>query len=131
VAQNRRLERVGDLLREVTSEVIRQIKDPAVGSALVSITRVDVSSDLSYARFFVSVMADKDQQKLVLEGLTRASGFVRHQVKQQVHLKRVPSITFELDHSLEYGSHMNQLFAKIPKSLPEGESDLAEPDPIV
>jgi len=118
------MERVGDLLREVASEVIREVKDPAVGSALISITRVDVSPDLSHARFFVSILAEPAQQKSVLEGLTRASGFLRHQIKQQVHLKRVPGISFEVDRSLEYGSHMNQLFAKIQKPAGEDQLDL-------
>lgn len=127
MAQNRRLERVGDLLREVAAEVIRNIKDPAVSSALVSITRVDVSPDLSHARFFVSILAEPPQQKSVLEGLVRASGFIRHQMKQQVHLKRVPALGFEIDRSLEYGSHMNSLFAKI-KSASATPDEAATPD---
>ena len=121
---NRRMERVGDLLREVASEMIRQVKDPMVADTLVSITRVDVSPDLSNARFHVSVLGEPDQQKQVLEGLNRASGFIRHGIKQQVHLKRVPSIAFDLDQTLIYGSRMNQLFEKVRlPAPPEGPED--------
>ena len=71
----------------------------------------------------------------VTEGLVRASGFIRHQMKQQVHLKRVPALGFEIDRSLEYGSHMNSLFAKIKSTsaapdeaaAPEGTEDDSQP----
>ena len=118
-----RMERVSDLLREVASEVIREIKDPAVADSLVSILRVEVSPDLSTARFQVSVFGDAVRQKQVLEGLNRASGFIRHGIKRQVHMKRVPTVAFALDQSLAYGSHMNQLFEKVRESSPSMPSD--------
>jgi ribosome-binding factor A len=115
---NRRLERVSDLLREVASEVIREIKDPAVADTLVSIIRVDVSPDLSSAHFQVSVLAEPDQQKRVLEGLNRASGFIRHGIKQQVRMKRVPSVNFTLDQSLAYGAHISAIISKVRENTP-------------
>ena len=116
MSANRRLERVSDLLREVASEVIRNIKDPAVADSLISILRAEVGSDLSTARFHVSVLAEPDRQKMVLEGLNRASGYIRHEIKQQVRMKRVPTVSFVLDPSLAHATHMSSLFqmARVP-----------------
>ena len=113
MSSNRRMERVSDLLREVASEVIRMVKDPQVADALITITRVDVTPDLSNARFQISVLAEDDQQKRVLEGLNRASGFIRHEIKQRVHLKRIPAVSFEIDQALVYGNRMNRLFEQV------------------
>lgn len=123
MSANRRVERVSDLLREVASEVIRNIKDPAVADSIISILRAEVGSDLSTARFHVSVLGEPDRQKMVLEGLNRASGFIRHEIKQQVRMKRVPSVSFVLDPSLAYSAHMNSLFAKarVPEAPAEEE----------
>lgn len=134
---NRRMEQVQNLLREVGSEVLRRIKDPAVSGCLVSITQVLVTSDLSNARFLVSILpalapvdpdaeaeapvvSEKDKQQLVLEALNRASGFVRHEIKSQVRLKRVPVITFDQDMTIALGSKMDRLFEEVRKSaVPE------------
>lgn len=116
MAVNRRLERVSDLLREVGAEVLRHIKDPVVTENLVSITHVQVTPDLSLARFRVSILADKDKQNQVLEALNRASGFVRHEIKGQVHLKRVPNVVFEMDPTVELGNRMDQLFDQVRRT---------------
>ena len=125
----RRLERVKDLLREVGAEILRNVKDPAVSSQLVSITEVVVTSDLSYARFRESVLADPDAQRAALEGLNRAAGYVRHELKQQVHMKKIPSVSFELDDSLERATRMAALLATAAPSAnqaDQGSDDSAD-----
>lgn len=114
-----RLERVRDLLVEVGSEVLRKVKDPALGNELISITDVKLTPDLSQARFFVSVLAEPERQVEILKGLERASGFFRHELRHEVHMKRIPEVTFELDHTLERALKLTRL---LESSRPEGEA---------
>jgi ribosome-binding factor A len=101
-----RAERVRDLLIEVGSEILRRVKDPALGQDLISITDVKVAADLGTARFYISVLADPLRQQEVLKALERAAGFFRHELRHEVRLKRIPEVRFELDHTLEHAAHM-------------------------
>ncbi|MHB2020947.1 MAG: 30S ribosome-binding factor RbfA [Candidatus Xenobia bacterium] len=113
-----RLQRVQNLLKEVTSEIIRRIKDPRVG--FVSVTDVEVSPDLRHAKVFVSVLGDKTERKDTLEALQNASGFVRHELSQSVQLRHIPALHFHLDESLEHGQHIISLLNQV-KAKEEGE----------
>lgn len=122
-----RLERVRDLLIEVGSEVLRRVKDPALGNELISITDVKLTPDLSQARFFVSILAEPERQAEILKGLARASGYFRHELRHEVRLKRVPEVTFEVDHTLEQALKLTRLLeSSRPKGEAEGEA-AAEP----
>ncbi len=119
-----RTERVRDLLIEVGSEILRRVKDPALGEELISFTDVKVAADLGTARFFVSVMADPLRQQEVLKALERAAGFFRHELRHEVRLKRIPEVRFELDHTLEHAAHMMRVLQSAqvqaePDSPPE------------
>ena len=116
----RRLDRVEDLLREVVSEVMREVKDPAVGSVLLTITGVRVSPDLSHARFLVGVVGPTELRQASIEGLNRASGFMRRELKREVRLRRIPSLTFELDETADRGSRLDGLFDRVRRSRPAG-----------
>ena len=108
---NRRMHRVGDLLQEVASDVLRQIKDPAVEGALITITSVQVSADMSQAKFYVTVMNRPTGE--VVEALNRASGFVRREITRQVNMKRVPAVQFVFDDTLEQGMRVQQLLHQV------------------
>ncbi len=122
---NRRLERISDLLREVLAEKIRTVREPALhqDGVLVSITRVEVTSDLSYARVGISVLGQADQQHDVLAALERAAGFLRREVNREVRLRKVPELRFELDGSLEGGERVLRLLEKVVADLPEEPQD--------
>jgi len=107
VAGSRRIHRVNDLIQEVANEVMRQVKDPAVEGALITITSVNVSSDMSSARLYVTVMGKPVAE--VVEGLNRAAGFFRREITRQVSLKRVPSIQFLYDDTLDHAMHVQKL----------------------
>ena len=116
VAGSRRIHRVNDLLQEVANEVMRQVKDPAVEGALITITSVNVSPDLSSARFYVTVMGKPVAE--VVEGLNRASGFFRREITRQVSLKRVPSIQFLYDDTLDHAMHVQKLLHEAALQTP-------------
>lgn len=121
MAGSRRIHRVNDLLQEVANEVMRQVKDPAVEGALITITSVNVSPDLSSARFYVTVMGKPVAE--VVEGLNRASEFFRREITRQVSLKRVPSIQFLYDDTLDHAMHMQKLLHQVAQQTPPAEDE--------
>ncbi len=97
---SRRTERVGNLIRNVLAEhVPHRMHDPRI-EPLTTITRVDVTEDLSLARVHVSVMAPPSRQRLTVEALQHAAGRLRRVVGRQVRLRKIPTLIFELDESV-------------------------------
>jgi len=117
---SRRIHRVNDLIQEVANEVMRQVKDPAVEGALITITSVNVSPDMSSARLYVTVMGKPVAE--VVEGLNRASGFFRREITRQVSLKRVPTLQFLYDDTLDHAM-------KVQKLLHEASLQPTQPEP--
>ncbi len=120
---SRRIHRVNDLIQEVANEVMRQVKDPAVEGALITITSVNVSPDMSSARLYVTVMGKPVAE--VVEGLNRASGFFRREITRQVSLKRVPSLQFLYDDTLDHAMKVQKLLheASLQPTQPEEEPE--------
>ena len=103
--------RVASLLREVLSEILsNHLKDPAVGQIIVS--RVSVSDDLKIARVHFHQFGKKHDQDKSLEGLRRASGFVRTEVSRRTSLRFVPALEFVYDDSLDYAEKIDDLLKK-------------------
>ncbi len=104
-----RVERLRDLLMEIGSDILRRVKDPALGDELISITDVKVAPDLGQARFYVSILAEAERQQEILKALERAAGFFRHELRPELRLKRIPEVHFELDNTLEQAAHLMKL----------------------
>ena len=120
----RRRERIGALMEEILSDLIRQMKDPRV-SGLVSVTRAQVTSDGSLARVHVSVMGSEEEQKATLKALEHAKGFLRSQLGSEMSIRHVPELQFILDRSIEEGDRVLRLINKleIPAAPAEAEVD--------
>ena len=107
-----RQEKLGELIAAELSDLLRtRVKDPRVGFA--SITRVEMSGDLRYAKIFVSVMGDSEEQKETMKGLKNATGFLRHELASRLTLRFMPDLVFKLDHSIEEGSRILDLINKV------------------
>ncbi len=100
------MERVNDLLRDTIAEVVvRELKDPRLDVALLSVTEVRASRDLCNAIVLVSTMdapdATDDAQSAsaaaTIDALTSAAPFIHRTIRRRLHMKRVPWLTFELD----------------------------------
>jgi ribosome-binding factor A len=95
-----RIERVNEIIKEILSELLLgQIKDPRVG--LVTITSVRVSSDLSTAKVYYTVMADEDKRVDTERGLRSAKNFMRKVVADELELRSAPDLRFVYDDSLD------------------------------
>ena len=109
-----RQEKLGELIAAELSDLLRtRVKDPRVGFA--SITRVEMSGDLRYAKVFVSVMGDNEEQKETMKGLKNATGFLRHELASRLTLRFMPELVFKLDHSIEEGSRILELINKVER----------------
>ena len=110
--------RIGRINEEIQRELaaqFRNLKDPRVsGTGMVSITRVDTTADLRYARVFVSVF-DKAQEKDVLKGLKSASGFLRRELGASLRLRYTPELQFEADDSIAHGAHILELLRDVER----------------
>jgi len=115
-------------LREQIGEILRiRMRDPRL--AWVSVIRVEPSSDLRYARVYISVLGDERAQEAGLHALHRAVGAVRAELAHRLHTKRVPELSFHADHSIAYSLRVEQILrdleftgdAEGPPSLTEDE----------
>jgi ribosome-binding factor A len=108
----RRQERVGDLIRDEVSEIIRrEMNDPRLG--FVSITRVELSPDLRYARLFISVFADESERRQTLEVLNKASSFIRRTLAPRLRMRTIPELSFRLDHSMEHAENIARILREL------------------
>ena len=114
---NYRRGRIHDEALKVLADAFRKIKDPRVNRAFVSVTDVDVTPDLKYAKVYYSVL--NGDEKEVRQGLEKAKGFVRHELAQQLNLRITPELTFVPDQSGEYGAHIASVLKGLHISVEE------------
>ncbi|MCZ6802134.1 MAG: 30S ribosome-binding factor RbfA [Nitrospirae bacterium] len=119
----KRAERVGDQIRMEVAEILaRKSKDPRLN--LVTVTDVDMSSDLRMARIYVSTMYQGQEAEDVLKSLTRAVGFIRTEIGRRMTLRYVPDLKFHMDPSGLRGDRICQVLDQldIPAEVTIGES---------
>jgi ribosome-binding factor A len=97
--------------REVSSIIVNELQDPRMG--FVTITSVDLSPDMRYAKVMYSVMGNAEQHKNTKGALASALGFIRTRVAETIKLRYAPEISFHEDLSTEYSVHMQEVFDKI------------------
>lgn len=107
-----RLLRVGETVRHALSDILRRdsLQDPALSGTPVTVSEVRVSPDLRHATIFVLPLGG-DNQDAVVEALQRAAPYLRSQLARAVRLKYLPQLQFELDHSFDQASHVDELLA--------------------
>lgn len=115
----RRTERVNDLLREEISELIRhEMKDPRINS-LITVTEVDTTPDLRYAKVFVSIMGTEEEKRNTLSRLAAATGFFRRSLAARLNIRRIPDLDFRRDDSIERGSRLLELIKQVERESGE------------
>lgn len=116
---NFRKDRVGELIREVISDIVkRKIKDPRVEG--VTITEVRMSGDLKSATVYFGSLAD-GKGDLHKEGLERAAGFIRREIGREVDLRYIPQLSFFYDTAFDNFSHINKILKGL--NIPEPDND--------
>ncbi|HET9333299.1 MAG TPA: 30S ribosome-binding factor RbfA [Gemmatimonadota bacterium] len=124
--RTRRTERVDELLKQEIARVIRELKDPRVGFATVMDVRT--SPDLRHARVYVSVLGEESEKQETIAALGRARGFVRARVGEEISLKYLPELHFELDRTLERAARIEELLEDLPPEPEDGVAGTGEDD---
>lgn len=96
-----------DIKRELTA-IFRELKDPRV-QGLISIVRVEVTSDLSFCTVYISAMEGMERAKQAVTGLKSASGFIRRELGARLQLRHVPELVFKATDSIEYSANISKL----------------------
>jgi ribosome-binding factor A len=114
---SRRAQKVAEAIREVVSmAILTELKDPRVKD--VTVTYVEVSSDLRHAKVHVSVMGDETHQELSLRGLQSAAGFLQAKIARQVEMRYTPRLNFILDQGVKHSIEIARILREV---LPPGE----------
>ncbi len=110
---SRRIERLNSLLKEVISDVIaKDVKNPHLPK-LITITNVEVTQDLHYAKVFVSVIGDEKTRQLAIDTLQSASGFIGVHASKEMKIRYFPHLTFVLDSSVDAQIKITEIIEKI------------------
>lgn len=107
-----RIGRINEELQRELSDLIRSLKDPRVQQSMVSVTKVEATGDLRYAKVYISVL-DKDKAREVLKGLKSAGGFLRREIAGRLQLRYTPELVFVEDDSIAYGVRMFDLLKSL------------------
>lgn len=106
-----RIGRINEEIQRELAALIRTVKDPRV-HGLVSVTAVDTTPDLRYAKIYVSVL-DKSDVREVVKGLKSAGGYLRRELGRSLQLRYTPELTFVADDSIAEGAHILELIEKL------------------
>ena len=102
---------VEEIRQEIEVMLAGELKDPRL-TASILVTEARLSPDLRQAKVFVAVQGTAAEQADVLAALESAAGFIRHELTERLQLRRSPSLEFVLDHSAEYGAHIEELLRR-------------------
>lgn len=121
--QPKRSFRVGDQIKREISEIVLLIlKEPKLG--FITITDVELTDDLRYAKVFYSVLGDENERSESQKGLERAKGFIQREIGKRMRLKHIPQIVFRFDPTTERAARIEQLLKQVhtePKVEDEGK----------
>ena len=113
-----RIDRITEDIKRELIAILREVKDPRV-SGMLTVVKVDVSNDLSYAKVYVSSLQGVQSAQEAVKGLKSASGFIRGRLGSALHLRKTPELKFVADDSIEKGM---ELFDKL-KGIETGHED--------
>lgn len=118
-----RQNRINDEMQKEMMVILRKVKDPRVQDAFVSVTAVDCTADLKYAKIYYSALRGDDKE--LAKGLKAASGFIRRELAHSLNLRITPELTFLRDSSITYGAHIATILngLDISEEEPEGETE--------
>ena len=117
-----RIGRINEEIQKELANLIRNLKDPQVQDTMISITRVETTPDLRYAKIYASFL-QQDKAADGIKGLKSASGYLRRELGRALQLRYTPELVWELDDSITYGAKMLGLINSLGVKHDDEESD--------
>jgi ribosome-binding factor A len=107
-----RSERVqAELKREISMILQEDLKDPRIG--FVTVTRVDITGDLRYAKVYFSILGNEKEQNSSIQGIESAVGYIRKLIAERLGLRYAPELSFRVDKSIEYSINLERTFKRL------------------
>ena len=119
-----KIDRVNEDIKRELSAIFRNLKDPRI-SSMITVLRVDVTNDLSYATVYVSTVEGEDKTAESVKGLKSAKGYIRRELGSALKLRHVPELRFVADNSIAYSAEINKILKGL--NLSDAEETDAEP----
>jgi ribosome-binding factor A len=122
---SRRLLKAAEAVREVVSmAILTELRDPRVKN--VTVTGVEVMPDMKSAKVLVSIMGSEKEQKLSLDGLQNAAGFLQRKIADRIETRYTPRLTFVMDKGVKNAIEINRILHEV---LPPAPAPLADDEP--
>ena len=120
-----RPERVQEALRQEISKIVHnELKDPRLG--FMTITKVELTKDLRYAKIYFSVLGEPKDKKLALKGLNSAKGYIKNLISRNVKLRFIPEIEFKVDDALEHTKLIYDILDKIKREREDEKNNRSD-----
>ena len=118
--------RINDEFQKEVAMILREVKDPRVANAFISVTAAEVTPDLKYAKVYYSALTG--DKKEIKKGLQSSAGFIRGQIAKRMNLRITPEITFIEDGSIEYGAKISKILEGITITDPDENDENTSED---
>lgn len=115
-----RIGRINEEIQRELAELLRELKDPRVHKTMLSVTRVETTPDLRYAKVYVSLL-DKEFTKETLAGLKSSGGYLRRELGRSLQLRYTPELQWQPDDSITQGAHILDILSKL--DIPEDDEN--------
>lgn len=115
-----KINRVTSDIKLALSDILREVKDPRV-SKLLSIVKLDVSGDMSYATVYVSAIEGREATVESVKALKNAAGYVRRELGSRLKLRKVPELRFIADDSIEVSANISRIVSSFEGDKGDGE----------
>jgi len=114
-------------MREVAEIIRSEMKDPRIGG-LVSITRVEMSKDLKFAKVFISVYGGDSEKTGTMRALEHGAGFIRSLIGKRMRIRTAPELVFRLDDSIEHGARIHAVLKELEPEMKHDDEPGDEPE---
>lgn len=105
-----------DIKREIAGLIREEIKDPRVNAGMLSVVRTELSGDNSHCKVYISSIEGVEAAKTAVKGLESASGIMKRQISNKLHLKKCPELKFIADNSIEHSAEITKMLEQIEEN---------------
>lgn len=105
-----------DIKREIAGLIREEIKDPRVNAGMLSVVRTELSGDNSHCKVYISSIEGVEAAKTAVKGLESASGMIKRQISNKLHLKKCPELKFIADNSIEHSAEITKMLEQIEEN---------------
>lgn len=123
---NHNIDRLTEDVKREISVAMHEIKDSRIADKIVSVSHVEITSDLSYCKIYVSVLGKEKSTEEAIECLKGAAGFFKRRINARIKLRKMPELVFLADNSLDYYDKISKIIDALPKPAGDGEQGDSE-----